>query len=275
VEIKVLVADNDPDSQQGLRAADGMAVSFPFELATTMVSHPGISAVRNAILDHADEWAADFIAMIDDDETASPDWLRNLLDIQTRLGADLVSGPSIPTFDRPLSPEVLHSKAFWYNAELGDEIVPLFHATNNVLLSREALVRFGAPRFDDAFGLTGGGDKEFFTRLKKRGATFAWASKAITYEHVPESRLTTRWILRRNYRIGVDDVRIALMHEGKLASSRKIAEAIVMVAAIPITAPVLLVPRWRLRMVRRWSRAFGRLSAVLGKHYSEYAALRS
>lgn len=274
VDVMIVVADNDPTAREGLAVAIQLAADYPFDLKPELVERPGISAVRNAILDHADAWNADFIAMIDDDETAEPDWLRTLLDVQRRFAADLVGGPSIPTFERPVPPEILHSKAFWYNAKLGDEIVPLFHPTSNVLLSRRALVGFGNQRFDDAFGLTGGGDKEFFTRLKKRGAIFAWASKAIAYEHVPEARLNTRWILRRNYRIGVDDVRIALMHEGALSSSRKIAEALIMVAAIPLAAPALLVPRWRLRMMRRWTRAFGRLSAVFGRHYAEYGVLR-
>jgi glycosyltransferase involved in cell wall biosynthesis len=275
IRIRVLIADNDPDRHEAMLVANELSVAFPFELRAELVAHPGISAVRNVILDHGDAWAANFIAMIDDDETADPNWLRELIEVQRRFGADLVSGPSIPTFEGPVSPEILHAKAFWYNAKLGDELVSLFHATNNVLLSRDALVQLGALRFDDAFGLTGGGDKEFFTRLKKRGATFAWASKAITYEHVPSARLNTRWILRRNYRIGIDDVRIALMHEGPLSSSRKIAEALAMVVAIPVTAPALLIPRLRLRMMRRWTRAFGRLSAAFGRHYPEYGALRS
>lgn len=275
IDVKVLVGDNDTGGRGGIAVAQELAASFPFELKAELVERPGISAVRNVILDRADADAADFIAMIDDDETADPNWLRNLLDIQSRFGADLVGGPSIPKFDRPLSTEIQHSMAFWYDADRGDEIVPLFHATNNVLMSRDALVRLGSPRFDDAFGLTGGGDKELFTRLKNRGARFAWASKAITYEHVPEARLDKRWILRRNYRIGVDDVRIALMHEGALSSSRKIAEAVAMVAAIPFTTPALLVPRWRLRMMRRWTRAFGRLNAAFGRHYPEYGTLRS
>ena len=275
IDVRVLVADNDPEQREGLCVAEELAESFPFQLKAQLVEAPGISAVRNVILDHANYWGADFIAMIDDDESADPGWLRTLVYVQRQFNADVVGGPSIPFFQGPVSSEIIHSKAFSYNAQEGDGPVPIVHATNNVLLSRNALLRLGAPEFDDAFGLTGGGDKEFFTRLKNQGASFAWASKAITYELVPASRMTTRWILRRNYRIGVDDVRIALMHEGTVSSLRKIAEAVVMVAAIPLTAPALLVPRWRLRMMRRWTRAFGRLSAVRGRYYGEYAALRS
>src|SRR5687768_8138920 len=69
------------------------ARSYRLPVTSTVVEEPGISAVRNAILAEARDGGADFIAMIDDDETASPGWLAELLRIQAAFDADVVGGP--------------------------------------------------------------------------------------------------------------------------------------------------------------------------------------
>lgn len=274
IKLRVLVADNDV-AGEGEAVAHVAAAGFPFELIAAVVEAPGISAARNAILAEAANWGADAIAMIDDDETVSEDWLQALLDVKADTGADVVGGPSIPVYSTEPSPVILASKAFWYDAKRKSGPIDIVHATNNVLINCAALRNVANPTFDDAFGLTGGGDKEFFTRLKKAGVSFAWASDARAFELVPQSRMTTGWILRRNFRIGIDDLRIAKMHEGRLSAARKSAEALAVLAAVPVTAPALLVPRWRLRMLRRWSRAVGRMSGLFGRRYGEYALLRA
>ena len=78
-EIEVFIADNDAAGREGVNLVEQMAPGFPYPLAGAVVAQPGISAVRNAILDEAKRRGVDFIAMIDDDETASPEWLVNLL----------------------------------------------------------------------------------------------------------------------------------------------------------------------------------------------------
>jgi glycosyltransferase involved in cell wall biosynthesis len=91
--IRVFVADNDASNHEGVDIAEAMAGDFPFPLTASVVAEQGISAVRNAILDEARRCQAEFIAMIDDDETASPHWLAQLLKAQKAYGTDVVAGP--------------------------------------------------------------------------------------------------------------------------------------------------------------------------------------
>ena len=85
-EIELFVADNDPKGRAGVAVVEDLKASYRFPISATTVEVPGISAVRNAILDEARRRNVDFIAMIDDDETASPEWLDQLLRAQESLG---------------------------------------------------------------------------------------------------------------------------------------------------------------------------------------------
>jgi succinoglycan biosynthesis protein ExoM len=80
-------------------------------------------------------------------------------------------------------------------------------ATNNVMVRTSALGRPPAT-FDDAFGLTGGEDIEFFARLSRRGATLVWCDEAEVHEPIPHSRLSKSWVLRRSFRSGQTVYRI-------------------------------------------------------------------
>jgi hypothetical protein len=133
------------------------------------------------------------------------------------------------------------------------------------------MVSLNWPPFDPTYGLTGAEDLEWFTRLKERNARFAWSSDAITYEHIPADRMRRTWILKRSYRYGVDDIRIAKAYESRLSVARKTIEAGVLLATLPFSAFACLVPRWRLRMMRRWARGLGRMAAMFGHRYREYA----
>ena len=59
---------------------------------------PGISRARNAGFANA---RGRLLALIDDDERASPDWLAHLTRAQRTYGADVVFGPVYPEFDPP------------------------------------------------------------------------------------------------------------------------------------------------------------------------------
>ncbi|MFD2740000.1 glycosyltransferase family 2 protein [Sulfitobacter aestuarii] len=196
VEMRVIVADNDdwPSARETVEAAAAkMRVPVLYHHAPAR----NISIARNAGLATAD---ADWIAFIDDDETASPDWLATLLARAVASGADGVFGPALARY-APQAPAWMRQQDVHSNIpEQRRGAVQTGHTCNAMLAWR------GKPwrdeRFDLARGQTGGEDTEFFFRIARLGARFVIAEDAIVTEDVTPGRLKLSWLLLRKYRMG-------------------------------------------------------------------------
>jgi succinoglycan biosynthesis protein ExoM len=213
-QFRVLVIDNDA-------AGSGEAVVRDFARSDLSVDYAveprrGIAAARNAaILRSApqEEW----LVFVDDDEQVDEDWLTHLLGTAASTGADVVTGPVLPLV--PASAPTWVVTGGWFERRrmrTGTEVK--WAATNNVLVKRSALFRLDKPCFDDNFGLTGGSDLELFSRLRDSGARMVWCDEAIVREDVPASRLSARWLVRRNLRLGNVTGRLLVARRGRLAA---------------------------------------------------------
>lgn len=267
VDLSVFVADNDPREAAG-RALVTELSRYRWPIVAGLVSEPGISAARNRILDEARARGADLVAMIDDDETAAPDWLAALIAARARHGADVIAGPvAYQTQDPPAG---LATSGAFAIKRFADGAVPMVTGAGNLLLDCRMLARLGWPRFSAAFGRSGGEDKEFFTRLRLAGARFAWAPAALAFERVPAARLTVAAIMRRAWGVGGSDYRIDRLHGGRVKASGHLGRSIALLAAAPLLAPALLLPSRRLWLLRRFARAGGRLAAAWGHRHLGY-----
>lgn len=231
----VLVADNEGDGGQGLQVAEQMkAEGYPWELHAIPVNERGISQVRNALMQYGfEQLNATHLAMIDDDEWVESQWIAELVKVQLATGAEVVGGSVSPEFEteRPDWAKGLH---IYYESNPGvSGKTELIQGTTNVLLSRSIIENFPTERFDPFYSLVGGGDKEFFTRIKRLGAGFAFAHLAQAHEIFGASRLTKKWALERAHRIGAGDMRIILKNKPPLTTL--LAECIKLVIAICVS----------------------------------------
>ncbi len=196
VTTRILVADNDDTpSAQGLV----MATAAAHGLNVTYLHAPArnISIARNACLDAA---TADYLAMIDDDETVSPGWLAALLDCAKQSGAEAMLGPmqALYAADCPrwIRRGDYHStRPVWVGGRI------LTGYTTNALIDLRSPLVAGL-RFRLAFGVSGGEDTDYFTRLTRAGGRIAYAEAALSYEPVPAARANWRWLVRRRFRYG-------------------------------------------------------------------------
>jgi hypothetical protein len=152
-------------------------------------------------------------------------------------------------------------------------VQPMLEGAGNLLLTRACLESLDAPWFDPAFALTGGEDRDFFERLLRAGKRFAWADEAAAHTVVPASRTGLGWMLKRAYRIGNTDMRIFLKHRpafpARIRECGKIALALLL---SPLMLVILaVVPNRAADALRRFSRNLGKIAALLGRHYNEYA----
>ena len=271
--VTVLVADNDSDEHEGFDLCERMRRDYRWPLEAFVVPERGIAQVRNALIARAmQRHAMMFLAMPDDDGAADPDWLDALLRTQRDTMADVVAGAVVPAFEEP--PPNWASRAPGIAPLRGTTgPVSMIHGTGNTLFTRTCLERAGHPVFDLDYALTGGEDKELFTRLKRKGARFAFCDEAVIRETMPASRVTLSWILQRAYRIGNSDMRVFLQYrDGFFAMLREIAK----IGGALLSAPfmsLILLPRANRRIdgLRLMARAAGKFVALFGRHYHEYA----
>ncbi|MEC8522761.1 MAG: glycosyltransferase [Pseudomonadota bacterium] len=209
-EYRILVADNDAEMREGVGVAKSLSASEEKAIDTIVVEARGISAVRNAILEYVfRDKEAEILLMIDDDEYVDPGWIDGMLTVQTETAADAVAGLVLPHFETT-PPDFAKDNELYWRTKHDSGIVRDIYSTTSLLLARKFFREHKGFRFLDEFGMTGGGDFEFLNRMKGKGAVFAFASSAISYEVFGESRLTKDWNIERSYRIGFAEARIAV-----------------------------------------------------------------
>ncbi|MFN4025297.1 MAG: glycosyltransferase family 2 protein [Hyphomonas sp.] len=276
-ETRFVIIDNDP--AQGARpVVEKWQGAFPAPLDYEAEADPGVTHVRNRALELAAGF--DLLAFIDDDEFAHPDWLAALLRRHAETGAAGVFGPVDPVYP-DTAPGWLKSWAVHGTkiTEDADQTKP--GATCNCLIDMNA-VRAEGLRFDSRMSLTGAEDTLFFTELLDRGHRLTQARAAQVYEHIPEERVATGWLLRRWYRTGLTDALIAgrklppilsRLRAGVHGVVRVIAGALL----VALAALVSLGQNQRAILSRAYtvSRGLGMISYALGGRYEEYGKAMS
>lgn len=140
------------------------------------------------------------VLMIDDDEVASPGWLRLMAAAADGEGVEVVGGPVLPRFRSGKAALARHPAFRPAYDRTGP--VPVIYGTGNCLIRREVFGRLAQPGLDPCFNHLGGGDTDFFHRCRLAGCRFHWVQEAVIEEDVPEERTRLAWLLRRSLRIG-------------------------------------------------------------------------
>ncbi|EAR49519.1 Glycosyltransferase involved in cell wall biogenesis [Oceanicola granulosus HTCC2516] len=161
----------------------------------------GIPVARNAAIAAALEEGADWLAFLDDDERAPPDWIAELVEGARAGGFDLCGGPVDPVRPRgALSPA---QEAVFAHFEARARLRQAARArgrvsglpTSNWLCRAQVLQ--GGLRFDEALRFTGGSDTDFSDRCAARGLRLGWVERARLSEVIPADKLTAAYIYRR------------------------------------------------------------------------------
>lgn len=209
---EIVVVDNDADGSARAVVEGFLALTDQrgINLSYHIEPEQNIALARNRAVAAAQ---GEFIAFIDDDETAAPDWLEELMAALQRYDADGVRGPVVPVFPegfprrfRPLA-ERLHA-SIPEGAGFKENV-----ATGNLLVRASVLARRDGP-FDPYYGRTGGSDAELFTWLHGQGISIRGAARALVEELQPLKRASLTWHLRRAYRVGQTSSRIILAKHG-------------------------------------------------------------
>lgn len=271
--VTVLVADNDAEGQEGLDLCQRIAAGYRWPLDAFIASERGIASARNALVERMlTRTKAQFAAMLDDDEWPEPDWLDAFLRVQAETGADALHGAVIPVFEAEPRASVAQCDGVASRRGITGRCA-MIDSTANVFVSRACFEGLAKPCFDTAFGLGGGEDRDFFTRLEAQGKHFAYCDEAVVNAYVPASRATLAWALKRAYSTGNSDMQVFLKYRPSCAAlAREFVKIAGAFAAVPVMSLALAAtPPRRARGLWKGFRAAGKVAALLGRRYNEYA----
>lgn len=188
----VVVADNDR-SESARAIVSGFATGAAVAVSYCVEPRQNIALARNKVVEHA---SGDFVALIDDDEEPSADWLLRLFEAIEQYGADGVLGPVVPRFQLPPPQWIERGRLFDRpSPPTGTWLQWRQTRTGNALLRRSI---FAAPenRFRAEYG-RGGEDVDFFRRMLASGMRFVWYAEASVFELVPAERCRRSYLLKR------------------------------------------------------------------------------
>ncbi len=206
VHIEVLVVENDRQKtvQSVIDTFERFAIHYVLE------DKPGLVHVRNRILSEATRLNADYLAGMDDDETTLPQWLAALWDGLNRFGATVATGPTLSCFEAEPPLWIRQGNFFKTQIERATGRILKRAAAGNFMLDMRFL-KTHPVQYDMRFNFIGGEDSDFFGRIAAQGGKIVWVQEAVTYETVPAERMTLRYVLKRDFRIGL----------GRAAKARK------------------------------------------------------
>ena len=188
----IVVVDNDTrESARGV--VEGWAKRLSVPIAYGVEPQQNIALARNASVAMA---TGRFVALIDDDEEPSSDWLLKLYEVLIEYGADGVLGPVLPRFEECAPAWAVKGGVFRRRTFKTGEVVNWTAAgIGNALIKRDVLLELNGP-FRPQFG-AGGEDRDLLRRAMSRGRVFVWCAEAVCYEPVPPERTRVEFQLRR------------------------------------------------------------------------------
>ncbi|GBF56593.1 UDP-Glc:alpha-D-GlcNAc-diphosphoundecaprenol beta-1,3-glucosyltransferase WfgD [Candidatus Phycosocius bacilliformis] len=201
---EIILVDNDAEKSaepaaKVLSEAANQHKSGPVPFTYAVEPAAGVANARNTAVALA---CGTFIAFLDDDEVATPDWLANLMKAQAETGAEVVFGPieaRVPANHRVPSD---YFKAFFSRLLNGPtRLIEIPYGCGNCLLHRDKVLS-GTQPFNPKANETGGEDDILWREVVSKGYRFGWAADAWVYEDVPPHRATWHYLTQRAFAFG-------------------------------------------------------------------------
>ncbi len=241
-KIAAVVVENHAAGSEGLAVAERMFAERQAQGIAVVEARQGNCNAYNAGFKAALDAFPNLthIAIIDDDETASPAWLESLFAAAASSGADIIGGPQVPVFDDPVGAALYQSHPVFQPAHGTSGAAGLITSTGNCLIAIGVIRAMQPDWLDERFNFLGGGDTDFFTRCQAKGFGFQWAADAVVHESVPSRRTERSWITARSLRNGLISALIQRKHNpGPIGRMKVIAKSVALLLASPIRSVAL------------------------------------
>ena len=218
IPFDVVVVEND-DKQESKEIVDDCiekAQQIGLEMRYFCEPEQNIALARNRGIR---ECRGEFVLFIDDDETAAPDWIEKMVEIQKRTDADVVQGTCEPIFPDDFPELFRHGSIYSFEA-FSEECVRVPGVTTNTTLYRLSALAGRENPLDPAYGTTGGSDFELSLYLDGIGKSQYKTALAKVYEFQPLKRASFRFFTERNFRETLNTYRAIRQHCGRMGGLR-------------------------------------------------------
>lgn len=205
----VLVVDNDP-AATGRALSEALESQAPKNIKFEYVHEPapGVANARNTALTAT---SSQYIAFLDDDQSAPKEWLRTILKAQYDFPAAITFGPVHTALPEHVTKHKKYLADFFSRTlDQPTGLIEESFGCGNSLMNME-LVPPERPIFDVAMNETGGEDDILYSRVRQTGGKFGWCADAPVLEHVPEDRAKLRYTLVRAISYGQGPITEARM----------------------------------------------------------------
>ncbi len=256
----VVVNNNSTDDTQA--RFEAFAVAHPdYNLRMVTEMRQGLSYARNRGIGESE---AEYIAIIDDDERISPDFITAYISLfDSTPDAVAAGGPIVAEYPsgRPRWMSHFTERPVANTMYFGDK-VRLFPegripGGGNMALRRSSVRRYGV--FDTSLGyvgesLVGGEESDLFERLRIAEAKYYYVPQAVMYHIIPPEKLTMDYLSRLSYNIGVSQLRRAKYY--RRIGRVRIQEIVKWLITLVLAAWYFVTLQWRKAkylLVMRWN----------------------
>lgn len=265
--LTMVIVDNDA-AGSAKATVEGFGQTGAYDLIYVIEQNQGIPCARNRALDSAPP-GTDLFCFLDDDEWPVDGWLDAMLETREKKRADCVYGPVQPVY--PENPPEYFIKARVFERKKNKDGQRISYAASNNVMFDYPLIRSWNLRFEEKMRFTGGTDYLFFNQAIRRGMQVFWADKALVHDIVPASRMTWKWVLQRQYRLGNTFAVSEVLHGNlKRRIYRAAYGATRVVLGLLMLPTILISPYWGMRALTHVLRGAGMVNGILGHAYQEY-----
>ena len=225
-----------------------------------------IPNTRNIFLLKIKNKNLDYVGFLDDDCKINRNWVYLMTNFITRYKCDIVGGPQYHKVTN------LKYKKLYNILEPPNTNKQNIRwvATNNCFFKKKILDKTNL-LFNQYLKNIGGSDQLFFSKLKKKGFSIMWNSKASIEEYLQVDRENYIWFLKRNFRYGYSGLIIDKNIYGKKIGYLMNISKIILLFFLSLINLFLIFREYNLiRSLFYFVKGSGRLVSMFGYKINKY-----
>ena len=225
-----------------------------------------IPNTRNIFLLKIKNKNLDYVGFLDDDCKINRNWVYLMTNFITRYKCDIVGGPQYHKVTN-LKYKKLYNILEPHNTNKQNI---RWVATNNCFFKKKILDKTNL-LFNQYLKNIGGSDQLFFRKLKKKGFSIMWNSKASIEEYLQVDRENYIWFLKRNFRYGYSGLIIDKNIYGKKIGYLMNISKIILLFFLSLINLFLIFREYNLiRSLFYFVKGSGRLVSMFGYKINKY-----
>ncbi len=259
--VQIIVIDND-FSGSAKELVKHISEEIEMKINYDVEPERSIPAARNHALMLA---SGNYIAIIDDDEFPSNDWLLKLYQAINTFDADGALGPVLSYFEQKPPDWLIKGKFCERPIYRTGTLLSWYQTrTGNVLLKRRVIDEHGL-KFDLKWK-TSGSDRAFFKEAIEHGYKFIFVAEAPVYEIVPPERWEKGYFVKRaivhGYNSYINSIKGAKLRYQLLTLFKSIVAVGFYFLIFPFA--LMLGPAWYVKCLEKGAHHLSQIMARLG-----------